>query len=100
MSTTITEQVIREIVNKTSACEYTGEIKVINLSKFDNNGNKIVYGTEIILGLNNNDKPISIAADLLNNDFLIFFEKEMYEKGLNLVSYYTGTRKLKTETMI
>lgn len=100
MSTIITEQVIREIVNKTSGCEYTGEIKVISLSKFDDNENKIIYGTEVILGLNNNDKPISIAADLLSDDFLIFFEKEMYEKGLNLVSYYTGTRKLKTETMI
>lgn len=101
MSIIITEQVIREKINEVSQCEYIGEIKILFLSKIDEiTGNEVIYGTEVILGINNKDKPILIVAELLNDDFLTFFEKEMYERGLNLVSYYTGTRTLKTETMI
>jgi hypothetical protein len=101
MSIIITEQVIREKINEVSQCESIGEIKILFLSKIDEiTGNEVIYGTEVILGMNNKDKPILIVAELLNDDFLTFFEKEMYERGLNLVSYYTGTRTLKTETMI
>ena len=95
MTTTITEQVIRDLLKEVYGCEYTGEIKIIELIK-----NDVPYGMEVQLGMNNKDKPISIACDFLNDEFLNYLRNDLYDRGLNLTSYNAGTRSLKTETMI
>lgn len=95
MTTEITEQVIRDLLKEVYGCEYTGEIKVQELIK-----DEIPYGTKVILGINNKEKPISIACDLMNDDFLKYLKSDLYSRGLNLTSYYSGTRSLRTETMI
>ena len=95
MITVITEQVIRDLIKEVYGCEYTGEIKVIELTT-----DGIPYGTEVKLGINNKEKPISIACDFLNDDFLNFLRQDLYDRGLNLTSYHAGTRSLRTETMI
>ena len=95
MTTIITEQVIRDLLKEVYGCEYTGEIKIIELIK-----NGVPYGMEVQLGMNNKDKPISIACDFLNDEFLNYLRNDLYNRGLNLTSYNAGTRSLKTETMI
>lgn len=95
MTTTITEQVIRDLLKEVYGCEYTGEIKIIELIK-----NGVPYGMEVQLGMNNKDKPISIACDFLNDEFLNYLRNDLHDRGLNLTSYNAGTRSLKTETMI
>lgn len=95
MTTTITEQVIRDLLKEVYGCEYTGEIKIIELIK-----NGVPYGMEVQLGMNNKDKPISIACDFLNDEFLNYLRNDLYDRGLNLVSYNAGARSLKTETTI
>ncbi len=101
MSLVITEQVIRGIVDRVLGCEYVGEIKLSFLKETDiTTGLETEYGTSVALGLNNVDKPLCISVDLTDYAFLSYFEKEIRDRNLNLVSYYTGTRSLETETMI
>ena len=78
MSIVITEQAIRESVSRLYGCEYTGEIKITFL-KAVNRLTELeeVYGTKVTLGMNNVDKPISIAVDLTEHAFLSYFEKEI-----------------------
>ena len=69
-------QLIEDIYNK----KYIGKIKVT----------KYPMGWGVWLGMNNNDKPIIIAAELSDKMFLKFFKKELLDRNWDLVQFFLG----------
>lgn len=63
--------------------KYVGHIKIKRLCPI---------GLMVTLGMNNDDKPLVIAADLNDEDYLKFFCKELHERGLNVVKYFKGVK--------
>lgn len=49
-------------------------------------------GISVTLSLNNVDKPLVIAAELNDNDFIKFFNQELHDRGLNTVKYFMGVK--------
>ena len=68
---------IEQIYNK----KYVGTIKVSRLQPI---------GWRVRLGMNNNDKPIIIAAELSDKMFLKFFKKELLDRNWDLVQFFLG----------
>lgn len=60
--------------------KYVGQMKII---QFDT-------GTQVKLGLNCEEKPIVISADLKDEAFLKFFTKELQSRHFDLANYFTG----------
>lgn len=70
---------IEEDYNK----KYIGKLWVYNLNPI---------GYKVIFGLNNNDKPITIMAELSEDEFLKFIKKEIHDKAFDFVKYFIGTK--------
>lgn len=87
MTTQELELQILDMIEEIYCAEYTGTLIVKEIqSSFD----KEVIGYVLRLGLNNTDKPLTIATDCSAEEFLIFIEKELRQKGLNRTKYFTG----------
>lgn len=70
-------QLIEDVYNK----KYVGHIKVTKL-------NPIGWGVR--LGMNNDDKPIIIDAELPDDKFLKFFRKELLDRDWDCTKYFMG----------
>ena len=71
-------QLIEDIYNK----KYIGKIKVT----------KYPMGWGVWLGMNNNDKPINIIAELPDNKFLTFFREELLNRNWDTTRYFIGVK--------
>lgn len=78
------EQVIREYIMDIYKKTYIGKL---NIQKLDPKGYCIK------LGMNTPDQPITIYAELEDNEFLKFLRKEIESMSLNLV--YFGSLNLR-----
>lgn len=74
-------QIIQEVYRKI----YIGKLQVERLNP---------VGLVVKLGLNIDEKPITIAADLEDEPFLDFFRREVREKRLNETKYFIGDQLL------
>ncbi len=60
---------------------YTGHIWIKELQP---------VGYEVKLGINNDDKPLVISAELPYNQFLQFIKKEIHDRRMDFVKYFMG----------
>ena len=63
--------------------KYIGKLWIYNLDPI---------GYKVVFGLNNNDKPIVICAELKEKEFLKFIKKEIHDKAFDFVKYFIGTK--------
>ena len=80
---TETEQVILESIRKIYCKDYTGTLDVYELEP---------VGYKVRLGIQNDERPITIMAELPLKKFIKFFEEELRQRHLHDVHYYTGYR--------
>ena len=73
--------IIEEVYQK----KYIGKLQVERLNPI---------GLVVKLGLNVEEKPIVIAADLEDNKFLDYFKKEVRERHLHTTKYFLGDQLL------
>lgn len=92
MTTKELEQVILELIRTTYCKEYTGRIKVIET--FDG-GNHLGYRLE--LGLNKDERPLSIAGEGSDKEFLSFIERELKDRSLDRTEYFTAIQIYNTD---
>ena len=76
--------IIEEVYQK----QYIGKLQVERLNP---------VGLVVKLGLNVDEKPIVIAADLEDDKFLDFFRKEVREKRLDEIKFFRGFKNLQEE---
>ena len=79
------EQAILDIIQSEYCKKYTGLLKVERLQP---------NGILVKLGLNTPEKPIQIAAQLEDEQFLKFFRQELRERNLNTVKYFDGVQTI------
>lgn len=70
-------QLIEDVYNK----KYIGTIKVTKINPI---------GYTIRLGMNNNDKPIMISAELSDDKFIKFFRQELLDRHWDYIKFYFG----------
>lgn len=75
------DRVIRELIYKVYGELYIGKLKVKKLD---------TGGYDLILGLDVDEKPLHIAADLEWEEFLKYLEQELRSRHLHTTKYYTG----------
>lgn len=74
-------QAILDIIESTYKCKYKGLLEVEETKE----------GTVVKMGWRNTDQPdIVTAADLKGKEFLKFFQKDIRERHLDHVKYFTG----------
>lgn len=86
------EQAILELIRRIYCKEYIGRIKVIET--FDNNEH---LGYRLELGLNKDERPLSIAFEGSEKEFLSFIEKELKTRNLDAVEYFTAIQLYNTD---
>lgn len=64
---------------------YNGKLKIEALDP---------VGYKVIFGLNNQDKPLIICAELPDNKFLKYMEKELRTRQFNTIKWFIGTQTL------
>lgn len=74
------EQAILDMFEKIYEKKYTGKLIVKELPT----------GTQVKLGLNCDEKPVVISADLKDEQFLEFFRKEVQTRHFELTHYSSG----------
>lgn len=90
MTTEDIEQAILGLFRTIYEKEYTGKIVVKEIIyKFPGEEPQVV-GYELKLGLNKDEKPLTIACDGTAEEFLKIVEKELHERSLDSVIYFTA----------
>lgn len=77
----ITKQVILDAIEEVYKKRYVGTLKITKLKPM---------GYNIRLGMNNDDKPINISAQLEGENFLKFFKQELRDRGWNTIHWFLG----------
>ena len=80
------EAAVLSIIEKAYEAKYIGKIKIKNI--LDCSG-KIV-GYKLILGLNNNERPLTIQIEGTPEQFLKYVEKELRSRHLHYTTFYKG----------
>lgn len=75
------KQAILDIIGELYKKCYIGPLKIVPLR---------TIGWDVQLGLDNDERPIHIAAELEGDDFLKYFRQEMRLRHLNDIHFYTG----------
>jgi hypothetical protein len=88
MTTKDLEQAILDLFEEIYQAKYTAGIKVKELMTWDGNHR----GYELILDLNNKEKPLTIAYEGDFKTFLKFLNKELRFMALNRTKYYFGQK--------
>lgn len=70
---------IRQVYEK----EYVGKLFITRLDPI---------GLEVKLGMNNIERPITIAAEMDDQKFLQFFKQELKNRNLNTVIFFDGVK--------
>lgn len=84
------EQAIRDLIKNLYCKEYQGVLKVHETTyKFPGEPPEHV-GYRLDLGLNKDEKPLSIACDGTAEEFLKFIENELKERSLIRTKYFTA----------
>lgn len=90
MTTQDIEQVIRDLIKNLYCAEYRGVLKVYETTyKFPGEEPEHV-GYRMDLGLNKDEKPLSIACDGTAEEFIEFIKKELGERSLIRTKYFTA----------
>ena len=79
------ELAILDIIRKVYEAEYTGRIKVISSHDCGD-----IYQYELILGMNNFERPIRMGYQGNQQDFLKYIDKELRRRYLHHTSFYCG----------
>lgn len=74
------ENKIREFIVELYDKEYVGELKVTELNP----------GYKVEFGLDCPERPLSISCDFTEDKFLDYIYKELKDRRLASVEYYTG----------
>ena len=95
MTTQDIEQAIRDLIKSLYCVEYQGILKVYETTyKFPGEEPEHV-GYRVDIGLNKDEKPLSIAYSGTANDFIKFIEKELKERNLVRTKYFTAIQLYK-----
>lgn len=86
MTTKDLEQAILDIILQTYNACYNRKLKVKELKRFD--GSHLGY--ELIFDLDNYEKPIRLAIDGDECQFLDYIKKHFYNHRLDYVDYFEG----------
>lgn len=76
------EVAIRDIIVKTYCKKYVGKMTCIPACQG--------VGWTVIMGMNNEEKPITISAELPDDKFLKFFREELLDRNWDTVKFFTG----------
>lgn len=83
MTHTELKQVILDYIRELYKCEYTGSIKIEHLEP---------EGYKVSLYLNKSEYPVVIAAELPDDQFLVFLWEELRSRKLHRNTYYHITK--------
>lgn len=86
MTTQELEQAILELIRTIYCKEYIGRLQVIELFNYD----KEHLGYLLKLGLNKDEKPLTIAWEGAEDKYLVFLEKELKRLNLSHTKYFTA----------
>lgn len=90
MTTHDIEQVIRDMFKTLYCKEYQGVLKVHETTyKFPGEEPQHI-GYRMDLGLNKDEKPLSIACDGSAEEFIQFVEEELKSRSLDRTKYFTA----------
>lgn len=92
MTTTELEQAILDMFIKLYCKKYTGILKVRETFSSNNH-----LGYVVSIGLNKDERPLSIAFEGDDLEFLKFIEKELRHRDLSRVEYFTAIQIYKTD---
>lgn len=90
MTTHDIEQAILDLIKNLYCKEYRGLLKVYETTyKFPGEEPKHI-GYRMDLGLNKDEKPLSIACDGTAEEFIKFIENELKQRSLIRTKYFTA----------
>lgn len=93
MTTKELEQAILDLFIKLYCKQYIGLLKVSEIL----NNKDYVIGYKVDIGLNKDEKPLSIAYEGSDLEFLSFIEKELKKRDLSRVEYFTAIQIYKED---
>lgn len=79
------ELAILELIRTIYCKDYTGRIKVTETFDGDQH-----LGYILNLGLNKDERPLSIACECSKEDFIPFIKEELLKRHLELTEYFTA----------
>lgn len=91
------ELAIRDLIRTLYCVEYIGSLKVNEtVSTFPGELPEHI-GYRVDIGLNKDEKPLSIAGDGTSDDFLKLVERELKERSLTRTKYFTAIQLYNNE---
>lgn len=90
MTTLDIEQAIRDLIKRIYCREYQGRLKVYETTYKFPGEEPIHVGYRMDLGLNKDEKPLSIACDGTAEEFIEFIENELKSRSLARTKYFTA----------
>lgn len=78
------KQQILELIEKIYCKKYIGTLKVNHINPI---------GVTVRFGILNNEKPIYISAELKDDQFLKYIEKELHLRHFDLDKYFVGYKE-------
>lgn len=90
MTTQDIEQAIRDLIKELYCAEYQGVLKVRETT-YEFPGEEPEHiGYRVDIGLNKDEKPLSIACQGSAEEFIQFIKKELMERSLIRTKYFTA----------
>lgn len=90
MTTQELEQAILDMIRELYCKEYTGRLDVKETFYTFPGEEPEHLGYKVEIGLNKDEKPLSIACDGSDKEFLQFIRQELMERSLDRTSYFTA----------
>ena len=78
------KQKILELIERIYCKKYIGTLEVKHIKPI---------GVTVRFGLNNDEKPIYISAELDDISFLKYIEKELHSRHFDIVKYFLGYKE-------
>ena len=79
-------ELVHRIINRIYCCEYIGRLEVTELCNFDGQRR----GWLLILGLHSDERPLQIAFDGSDVDFLYRIHNTLHKDRLHHTEYFNG----------
>lgn len=90
MTTQDIEQAIADMITKIYCKKYQGLLRVTETFETFPGEEPEHLGYKLSLGLNKDEKPLTIAGQGSAEEFLRFIEKELRERRLDRIEYFTA----------